>query len=125
MKCPSSSWGCPVLTTSELQRSLDLLPLIRGWANEIEAEAIRRLQRGETLPGYTLGTGRKHRVWTDTKKAEALLLLRFPREVVLPEGLISPSQAEKLTKRKGIWMMLELLTQTPEGGPKLWKSQNG
>lgn len=114
-----------MLTTFELQRYLDLLPLIRRWADELEAEALRRVQAGETLRGYTLGSGRKHRVWTDPKAAEALLLQKFPREAVLREGLISPSQAEKLTKRKGIWMMLELLTETPKGEPKLWKSQNG
>jgi len=92
------------------------------WIKEVEKFVSTWLLSGKTLPGIKLVLSRGgHRKWTDPAAAgELLLSLKLPYDDVFPPSdVITPAQAEKLTKDfKGPKMIeMQRLIVKPPGSP--------
>jgi hypothetical protein len=88
------------LNGEELAWVLRQIPIVRAWADAVEAEGLERLVREEEVPGFKLVEGRTHRIWNDEAKAKtALLQFEIPLDEVAPRELVSPAGAEKLTRK--------------------------
>jgi hypothetical protein len=92
------------------------LPMIKGWCEAVEARTRQALLAGEPVVrndglAYKLIGGRAtKRTWTDESEAEASLLsIAPPERVYQPRKVISPAQAEILSKSK----------RPPKGQPKI------
>jgi hypothetical protein len=92
------------------------LPMIKGWCEAVEARTRQALLAGEPVVrndglAYKLIDGRAtKRTWTDEAEAEASLLsIAPPERVYQPRKVISPAQAEILSKSK----------RPPKGQPKI------
>ena len=100
------------------------LDVIRGWCNDIEAEAMKEVQGGAYVGGYYLGVGRGgNRAWKDPELAE-----RQRKNYKIRVGdfyekkMISPSQFEK--KHGKTHPMMKNVVQPP-GKPKLSAPDSG
>ena len=102
---------------------LSKVDMIEDWCSAIRAEAHRRLEAGEHVPGYKLVAGKRGaRQWADAAKAEEQLrAFRLKTEQMYDLKLISPTSAEKLTKDGAIgprqWPKLQSLITQNEGKP--------
>lgn len=98
------------LTDQRIQEILEAAPLLRQMLESVEAEAMRRMQSGRTVPGFKIVYGRGTRAWVHDEEimAEKLLKLGIPKGSLYKETLLSPAQVEKLTwtKRDGTEMKL-------------------
>ena len=106
-----------------LAACLSKVDLIEDWCKAVRAEAERRLQAGEPVPGFKLVQGKRgSRAWSDAAAAEeALKAYRLKIEEMYDLKLISPTSAEKLAKAKVIgprqWPKLQALITQLEGKP--------
>lgn len=104
---------------------LSKVDLIEDWCSAVRAEALRRLEAGEPVPGFKLVQGKRGaRKWADEAQAEAALkTFRLKVEEMYDLKLISPTSAEKLTKGEVIgprqWTKLQALIVQPEGKPSV------
>lgn len=98
------------MSDDQLRQALEAAPLLRQFLEGIEAEALRRMEAGQTVPGFKLVRGRGNRSWTlpDAEMAEKLLAMKIPKSAVFETKVISPAKAEKLrwTNRNGTEMQL-------------------
>jgi Protein of unknown function (DUF2800). len=71
----------------------------------MRAEALRRLEAGETVPGFKLVAKRATRKWVSEKQVETWLWdekgMRA-EEMYEPQQLRSPAQIEKLVGKKNL-----------------------
>lgn len=70
--------------------------LVRRFLKEVEERLIALARNGKRPPGVKLVAGRGTRVWSDQKKAQAMLIKKLGRKAFGEPVLISPAQAEKL-----------------------------
>jgi hypothetical protein len=111
------------LGNDELGKVLDRAALAEAWIEAVRTEAMARVQRGEEVPGYILGTGRSRREWAHEEPTIAdVLQLQFglTREQIYATELRSPAQIEKLVPKKRRDELAENITTVP-GGVKLVK----
>lgn len=113
----------PALTLGD---KLKLVPLIRAWCEAIENEARRvALIDGGHVTGFKVVAGRPgNREWADKKKVEDLLRsMKLRNEFIYKMEVISPAQAERLSKEKIIgpkqWQKLQGLIDRRAGRPQL------
>lgn len=105
-------------TTDKLAKAYGYLPLIRQWADAVEAELMKRMTNGEKPAGFKLVAGRAGiRKWSDPKAAAELLVRAVKVGGAYKKEVISPAAAEKLKKAGGIkdrtWKKLtELMTRS-------------
>lgn len=86
-----------------LGQKLQLAPLVRTWAKAVEDEARATLLDGKKVDGFKVVEGRKgNRSWADRKRAKGLLeSWGFDERQIFTEPvMVSPAQAEKLTKAR-------------------------
>jgi hypothetical protein len=111
------------LGNDELAQVLDRASLAEAWIEAVRVEALARVQRGEDIPGYILGTGRSRREWAYEEPTIAdVLQLQFElaREQIYVTELRSPAQIEKLVPKKRRDELGENIKVVP-GGAKLVK----
>lgn len=86
----------------QLRQILEAAPLLRQMLDGVEAEAQRRLEAGQTVPGFKLVHGRGTRAWahSEDEMAEKLVKMGIPKTSVYVTKLVSPAQAQKLTWEK-------------------------
>lgn len=89
--------------------------LVRRFLKEVEEKLIGMARKGDKIPGVKLVAGRGIRVWSDAKKAEALLVKRLGSKAFGEPSLISPAQAEKLIGKADVSKLAFLR----EGGVQL------
>ena len=107
---PAELKALPVPSNPEgLAKAFDYLPLVRMWADAVEAELMRRMTAGEAVPGLKLVEGRAGvRKWRDTVEAEIVLCRALTKGGAYEKKPLSPAKAEKAMKAGKI-------------GPKHWK----
>ena len=95
---------------TQIAQIMEAAPLMRQLLEGVEAEALRRMQAGQTIPGLKLVNGRGSRAWAlpEAEMAEKLIKMGIPKGVVYETKLVSPAKAEKLTweKRDGTKVQL-------------------
>lgn len=88
------------MTAGQLQQLLDATPLIQSLLKQVEDEAMKRLNEGETITGYHIGKGRGSNKWAHEPDVIEKMLkgVRVTKAEMYPVSLISPAQALKLTR---------------------------
>jgi hypothetical protein len=76
---------------------LDAASEIRGWLDDLEAEALSRARGGEAIPGWKLVRSSPNRRWSDELKAASYIHDAGIDAYV--KKIISPAQAEKALKK--------------------------
>ena len=90
------------MSNDKLREVIEAAPLLRQLLEASEAEALRRMQMGQTIAGLKVVNGRGSRAWAHTEDEMVVKL----KKIGIPAGslyvtkLISPAQAEKLTWEK-------------------------
>jgi len=95
------------VTMSQMLQSADLL---EQWLKDIRGLAHQVLEKGGKVPGYKLVAKRSTRQWADEKAA-----VEFLGDKAFKQELISPAQAEKLLKGKGLELPKELVVSISSG----------
>lgn len=96
-----------------------------SWWKQLERTLFQRAAAGEKVPGMKLVEGRSNRVFRDKQKAAEFLMRHgVPRDEVIEEKVVSPAEAEKLLRKKGVRAkdlpeMLLPLVHKPPGKPTL------
>lgn len=87
---------------AQIAQIMEAAPLMRQLLEGVEAEALRRLQAGQTIPGIKLVNGRGSRAWAlpEAEMAEKLVKMGIPKTAIYETKLVSPAKAEKLTWEK-------------------------
>ena len=90
------------LSNDRIREIIQAAPLLRQLLEATEAEALRRMQMGMTIPGLKVVNGRGSRVWAfpEEEMEAKLKKLGIPAKSLYVTKLISPAQAEKLTWEK-------------------------
>jgi hypothetical protein len=95
---------------AQIKQIMEAAPLMRQLLEGVEAEALRRLQAGQSIPGLKLVNGRGSRAWAlpEEQMAEKLVKMGIPKTAIYETKLVTPAKAEKLTweKRDGTQMQL-------------------
>ena len=91
--------------------------LLEDWIKDLRGLALQLLEKDLPVPGYKLVQKQARRQWTDqTKALEALHDLGVPRsELMAPEELLSPSQAEKVLKKRKLVLPDNLVKSVSSG----------
>jgi hypothetical protein len=87
---------------AQIRQIMEAAPLMRQLLEGVEAEALRRLQAGQSIPGLKLVNGRGSRAWAlpEAEMAEKLVKMGIPKTAIYETKLVSPAKAEKLTWEK-------------------------
>ena len=87
---------------AQIRQIMEAAPLMRQFLEGVEAEALRRLQAGQSIPGLKLVNGRGSRAWTlpESDMAEKLVKMGIPKGAIYETKLVTPAKAEKLTWEK-------------------------
>lgn len=87
---------------AQIAQIMEAAPLMRQLLEGVEAEALRRLQAGQSIPGIKLVNGRGSRAWAlpEDDMAEKLVKMGIPKSAVFETKLVTPAKAEKLTWEK-------------------------
>jgi len=102
-------------TPAELARLLDFVPLLRNFADAVEAHAKYRLEHGQEVPNHKLIRGKPgKRKWSQSAVAEAEMLKVLGSEIYSPKKFLGPAPIEKLLKARGLTLPDHLITR-PEG----------
>ena len=106
------------------EQALPHVELIMMWCKAVEERARQRLEAGHPVPGRKLILGKRgSREWVDEDGAiKRMKQGKLKQDEYMPRVLLSPPQAEKLMKEKGlpaVWRRLEdVITQT-DGKPTM------
>ena len=90
------------MTDGQIVQVMEAAPLMRQLLEGVEAEALRRMKAGTTIPGLKLVNGRGSRAWglPEEEMAKKLVRMGIPKSEVYESKLISPAKAEKLKWKK-------------------------
>jgi hypothetical protein len=88
--------------------------LVRRFLKEVEERLVSLTRKGQKVPGVKLVAGRGTRVWSDPKKAQAMLTSKLG-EKAFNKSLLSPAQAEKMVGKPEVAKLAFLR----EGGVQL------
>jgi hypothetical protein len=107
------------LTPEQRQAVLDSADDVIAWLKAVKEDAHRRLERGESLPGWKLVAKRATRTWTkDADDVADELCERFGLgdEDMFDRKLRSPAQIEKLVSKEEKAQLKDLIQSVvPEG----------
>jgi hypothetical protein len=108
------------LSALTLGAVLDRIDFVEEWCTAARAEAERRLLAGEPVVGYKLVEGKRgNRAWAQPDAVTPVLTKALGTEAYGKPKLITPTQAEKVLKAKGLDKLAAVLlsqdsvTQTP------------
>lgn len=117
------------MTNEQLAAANDAIPFVDSFVDSLKKEAEKRINEGQTVPGYEVSFGRKkNRVWIDEIVAEKKLRLmtvggkRLKHAEYVSRELISPSMVLKfnlLPKQQAL--IINELTIQKDGDKKLQK----
>jgi len=133
--CPKMTGAVDRALQTQLQEiDVDMLgkylknaDLLEDWIKDLRGLAMQLLEKSLPVPGYKLVAKRGARQWSDETKALAALHdMGVPRaELLKPEELLSPAQAEKVLKKRKMALPDDLVvsvssgtTMAPESDPR-------
>lgn len=91
-----------VLSDGQLRELIESAPLIRNLLEAAEAEALRRMEAGQDIPGLKLVRGRGSYSWSLPEEEMEAKLRKFgiPKDALWKTTLVSPNAAKKITWQK-------------------------
>ena len=116
------AWGVSPreLTGRELAAEIVLLreagDRIKSRLTALEAQAMGDLQRGQAVPGWTVGYSKPHLQWTISHSEVLMLGDGLGIDLRAPKQAVSPSQALKLGIAASV---VESYSSRPPGAPRL------
>lgn len=90
------------LGDDRLREIIEAAPLMRQMIEQAEAEALRRLESGMSVPGLKLVNGRGSSSWAipEDQVVEKLKGMGVPKDAIYKTSVVSPAQAKKLSWEK-------------------------
>ena len=87
---------------AQIRQIMEAAPLMRQLLEGVEKEALRRMEAGQSIPGFKLVNGRGSRAWAlpEEEIADKLIKMGIPKGAVYETKLVTPAKAEKLTWEK-------------------------
>lgn len=115
-----------LLTPEELGACLQRAEELETYINDLRALAFKTLENNGTVPGYKLVAKRATRQWKNETNAQiAIEALGVPEHEMLATELLSPSQMEKVLKKRKLALPDDLVvavssgsTLVPESDPR-------
>jgi hypothetical protein len=91
--------------------------LLEDWIKDLRGLALQLLEKSVPVPGYKLVQKQARRQWSNEASAlETLHELGVPRsELLKPEELLSPAQAEKVLKKRKMALPDDLVVSVSSG----------
>ena len=109
-----------LLTDEQVATVLNHKPMIQSWMDAVEAYALAKLEKGETMPGYKLTPKQARRKWVEPDKATATLRgLGFTDSDIYKVELRSPAQIEKVVKKATYLNHIAEFVKSESSGNKL------
>lgn len=106
------------LTTEQIARIIELTPRLEDWIKAIHDLAVKKLERGEKVPGYKLVEKIGNRKWKDEKATSDALVLYGINPFNEPK-LITPAEAERRLGKAGVKLSVSSLVERPVTGQAL------
>ena len=108
------------LSDEQLKFVLENADIVRDWFTAVEAHVLTRLADGGSFNGYKIVAGKTNRKWKDEAHITQYLARKgLKKSERTTTKLISPAQAEKVFKAKGLGKLPERFTEQPVGAPRL------
>jgi Protein of unknown function (DUF2800) len=109
--------------TADIAAWLNEVDMIESWCRDIRAEALRRAQAGQDIPGYKIIEGRRGpRRWADEMLARVQLEQDLGENAYKPREIVTPTEAEKrLKKASKPYADVAWLVEQSAGAPSLAK----
>jgi hypothetical protein len=99
-----------------LADGLSLVDAIKAIGKALHDQAKAALENGDSVPGYTLTTGRAVRHWRNENDAlTKLIALGLVRDDIIAETMRSPKQVELRAKARGLKVPPEFIVSTCSG----------
>ena len=105
------------IDAATLGRYLANADVLEGWITDLRALAFQMLEKNIPVPGYKLVQKQARRQWVDEAKAIAALHdMGVPRaELFSPEEIRSPTQIEKVLKKRKLALPDDLVKSVSSG----------
>ena len=112
------------MTDEQISAILDAAALITKMIENVKVEAQTRLEAGNHIPGYKMGSGPGKSTWRDDEEVVAAKLkgMRVKKGDIYPAKLISPAAAKKLKLSEKQLKKLEEMIGYSTGKPTVVKS---
>lgn len=111
------------LSTEKLVAIHALAPRVVDWLKQVHDFIVRKLERGEPVPGYKLIEKIGNRRWVDKEVAEQMLGLYGVNPHNAP-SLVTPAEAERRLAGAGIKLSIDSLVERPVTGQALVPDSN-
>ena len=99
-----------------LQQAADMVEAAEAWVKAVHEEVFMQMSRGVPIAGWKLVERDKHRTWVDPAAAEELLRKkRVPKKLLFKTSFLTPAQAEKVVKKRGVNADLTDHIEKPKG----------
>lgn len=106
------------LTPEQVARIIELTPRVEDWLKAIHDLAVRKLERGEAVPGYKLVEKTGNRKWRDETATRDTLSLYGIDPNTAPK-LISPAEAERRISAASVKLSVGSMVERPVTGQAL------
>jgi hypothetical protein len=100
---------------ADLQKALDLAPVLRTWANAVEDFAKDEAKAGRVVPGWKLVESLGNRKWRDESVAGEAILAANEDLDIYNYKMKSPAQIEKLLGKEHKDLVAGLVTRESTG----------
>lgn len=106
------------LSVDQISRIIELTPRVEEWLKAVHDLGVRKLERGEALPGYKLVNKIGNRKWTDEKAVSQTMQLYGVDPFTKPK-LVTVAEAERRTAKAGVKLNLTSMVERPVTGQAL------
>lgn len=91
------------MSNRQLVNALNRIGELKQWIDDLENEALSRIEKGEKIDGYTSKESKTNRKWSNSKKVEEVLKsLGLKNAQIFKKTLISPVSALKLVSEQSL-----------------------
>lgn len=113
LKAKDTDLTIPVL---DLSKALELAAELDPWIKDVRAFAFKELEAGAEVPGFKLVPKRATRKWVDPEGTAEYLKRKLKAKNAMVSTVISPAQAEKVSKKLGIPIRMKDRTVSVSSG---------
>jgi len=113
----------------EISNILKNLDLLSQWPGFIKTEALNRMKKGITIPGFKIIESSKNRQYLDKDRAEKILNKILGPKESYKTTILTPAQGEKKISRKvgkktKGYILFQKNIHKPQGNPQIAPSSN-
>lgn len=105
-----------IIPVLDLSQALKLAAELEPWIKDVRAFAFNELEAGSEVPDWKLVDKRATRKWVDPEATAEYLKRKFKAKNAMVSTVISPAQAEKVSKKLKIPIRMKGLTSSVSSG---------